>query len=447
MTDPAELKPEDVELTSAESAAELTGQHAADAADSLEDMDSDEAARVLGLMPPDSAAEALAEVDPFVAARIMAELPRERAADLLELMAPDDAADVLGESDEAIRDDVREEMADLPGEAVDRLLAYEPDTAGGIMSPYAATIPTDLTVREAIEAIRRQAERPETIYYVYVLDAADRLAGVVSMRALLLSPPERLIRDVRQSDLVTVHVEVDREHVAREMEKYNFMALPVVDDGGRLVGIVTHDDVIDVLEAEASEDMQVMVGAGADERPFSPWHFAMKKRLPWLHINLLTAFLAASIVQAFSGAIEQMVVLAVLMPIVAGMGGNSGAQGLAVTMRGLALGDLAGFDDFRRLLGKELLLGLLNGLAIGLTTGVVIYLFQRDAALAAVIGLAMLCNLLIAATAGVCIPMGLRAVGLDPAQGSNILLTLITDAIGFLIFLGLAVLLLFPLVT
>jgi magnesium transporter len=429
------------ELTPAESAAELTEQLAPEAAESLEDMSLEDAVRVVGLMPKEAAGEALAELDSFVSAQIIAELPRERAADLLETMAPDDAADVLGETTDQVREDLREEMEDEPGEAVDQLLEYDPDTAGGIMTPYATTIRPGLTVTEAIEAIRRQAETSETIYYIYVVDDNGRLGGMITMRSLLLSPPSRLVREALETDVVTVNVSEDREEVARTLEKYGFLALPVVDDDRRLLGIVTYDDAIDVLDAEASEDMQAMVGAGGDERPFSPWRFALKKRLPWLHVNLVTAFIIASVISLFEGSIQNLTVLAVLMHIVANMGGNSGAQTLAVTMRGLALGDIEGRRDFGRLLGKELWVALLDGAVIGVFTGLVVWLVTGNPAIGLVIAVAMVVTLLVSAGSGVCIPMGLRAIGLDPAQGSNIILTMVTDCIGFFTFLGLATLL------
>jgi len=259
------------------------------------------------------------------------------------------------------------------------------------------------------------------------------------MRDLVFRKPERKLEDIMNRDVKFLWVDADQEEIARRFEHYHYMGLPVLERDGRLVGLVRASDVIQVAQAEATEDMQLMVGLSGEERALTPWHKSIGRRLPWLYVNLATAFLAASVVSLFEATIARWTVLAVFLPIVAGQGGNAGVQTLTIIIRDLALGEIS-TGDGRRALTKELILGLLNGLAIGLVVGLGGYLWKGDWRLGLIVGIAMLLNMVAAALSGVLIPYGLKAIKVDPALASSIFLTTVTDVAGFFIFLGLAAL-------
>ena len=275
--------------------------------------------------------------------------------------------------------------------------------------------------------------------YCYVVDDHQRLLGVLSMRDLMLAPSDELLENVMRGDVFTVDGSLDREEVANQLSGHRFFAAPVVDAEKRLLGIVKSDQLIEEVQEEASEDIQKMYGAGGDERPFSPVAFSLRKRLPWLHVNLLTAFTAAAVIALFEDLIARITILAVFLPVVAGQGGNAGAQTLAVIIRGIVLREIPP-HRISRLLLKEVWLGVLNGLVIGAVTGLVAWLWNGNPFLGVVIALAMLVSLAIAGLAGAVIPLGMKALRRDPAQSSMILLTTITDIVGFLTFLGFALL-------
>jgi magnesium transporter len=329
----------------------------------------------------------------------------------------------------------------LPAEKsapIKALLHYAEDTAGGIMSDRFIALHTDHTVQQSQELLRSRAEqRPEDVSYLYVTDEAQRLVGVVSMRDLVFRRPERRIGEIMNRDVKFVRVDADQEEIARRFEHYHYLGLPVVDSEDRLLGIVKASDALHVAQQEATEDMQLMVGLSGEERALTPWQKSIGRRLPWLYINLATAFLAAAVVSLFESTIARWTVLAVFLPIVAGQGGNAGMQTLTIIIRDMALGELSPGDGWKALL-KEATLGLVNGLAIGLVVGLAGYFWKGDWRLGAIAGLAMLLNQLAAALSGVLIPFGLRAVKVDPALASSIFVTTVTDVAGFFFFLGLA---------
>ena len=270
-------------------------------------------------------------------------------------------------------------------------------------------------------------------------DAQQKLLGVISLRDLVFRNPERRIGDIMNPKVTVIRVDADQEEIARQFEHYHYLGLPVLDEQGRLVGIVRANDVIQIAHQEATEDMQLMVGLSGEERALTPWNKSIRTRLPWLLVNLATAFLAAAVVGFFESTIAQWTVLAIFLPIVAGQGGNAGAQTLTVIIRDLALGEIS-HGDGRKALTKELLLGLANGLAVGLVVGVISYVWKGEVILGLVVGLAMLLNMVAAALSGVLIPFGLKAMKIDPALASSIFLTTVTDVAGFFFFLGLATL-------
>jgi len=298
----------------------------------------------------------------------------------------------------------------------------------------------DMTIDQGRELLRPPAreERAEDVAYLYVTDAAQRLVGIVSLRDLVFRRPERLLSEIMNRDVKFVRAEDDQEKTAQQFEHYHYLGLPVLDKEGRLVGVVKASDALEVAQAEATEDMQLMVGLSGEERALTPWQTAVGHRLPWLYINLATAFLAAFVVSLFQGTIAKWTALAVFLPVIAGQGGNAGMQTLTVIVRDLALGEISSGDG-RRALAKELMLGLINGLAIGLAVGLVGWLWGTPA-LGLVAFAAMVLNQLSAAFAGVAIPFSLKALKVDPALASSIFVTTVTDVAGFFFFLGLAVL-------
>jgi magnesium transporter len=275
------------------------------------------------------------------------------------------------------------------------------------------------------------------VFYLYIVDDRHHLVGVTSLRRLLLVSPATPLKRIMTTDLISARVDTDQEEVARQVASYNLLAIPVVDEENKLVGVITVDDVIDVIKDEATEDIFRLAGVAGDERVFTPAGESLRKRLPWLGINLVTAFLAASVVGLFEGTIQQVTALAVFMPIVAGMGGNAATQTLTVIVRGIALGELS-WSNSRKALLKESLVGIGNGLVLGAVAAVVAWITRGSPVLGLVLCAAMIINMFVAATAGTLVPLGLRAANVDPALASSVFITTLTDIFGFAAFLGLA---------
>jgi magnesium transporter len=410
---------------------DLLLKHPADIAEVLSHLSDEQAIELLHrLYLRRAAAETLGEMEPEDSAELLAELDPKEAIRILSRMDPDDAVDLLEELPESAQKELlshldRDEATILAG-----LLAYPPDTAGGLMSPEVIALPLSMTVQQGIDFLRRRVEEAETIYYAYAVDEQGRLLGVFSLRDMALARPDSPLSSLLKRDVITIPVESDAEEVARLFDKYNFYALPVVNVDGKLLGIITIDDVIDVIREEATEDIYRSQGVPLEERVDTPWYESIKWRMPWLYFNLLTAFLAASVVGAFESTIAKYAVLAFFMPIIAGQGGNAGMQTATIVTRGIALGEVPRGEGLR-VLGKELLLGILNGLAMGIVVGAVGYIWKGTYALGLVVFLAMTLNLINGAVAGTVIPLGLRFFHLDPALGSSIFLTTFTDTLGF----------------
>ena len=408
----------------------------ADLADVLTALDERERLAAVEALPPELSSQALAEMpEEEHAEETLAALAPERAAEIVEELDDDDAADILGELPPAEQERI---LAEVEGRAeVDRLLRYDEETAGGRMTSHTVTVRDTATVTEALEEIRRQAEAVEDFYQVFVVDADRRLVGLLPFKSLVISRPDRRVRDLMVPADVTVTPDQDQEEVARLLARYNLPSVAVVDDAGRRLGRITFDDVIDVVEAETTEDLLKFGGVPADEELAAGWGTAVRSRLPWLYLNLLTAFLAGGVVYLYQGTVQRTVALAIWMPIIAGMGGNAGTQALAVTVRRLALG-LIPTHMFARVVGKEVLVGVVNGLAIGIVVGLVAALVGEGSRLGLVVFLAMTGNLLVAGFAGGFIPVVLERFRVDPAIASSIFVTTFTDVCGFLLLLGLA---------
>jgi magnesium transporter len=293
-----------------------------------------------------------------------------------------------------------------------------------------------MTVGEAITALQT-ARDVEMVFYLYIVDARGHLVGVTSLRRLLLVSPETPLKRIMTPEPVSVRVDMDQEEVARLVASYNLLAIPAVDEANKLVGVITVDDVIDVIKDEATEDLYRLAGVSSDERVFTPATESLRKRMPWLIVNLITAFLAAAVVGLFESTIDAWTALAVFMPIVAGMGGNAGTQTLTVIVRGIALGELT-WTNSRKALGKEVMIGIGNGIVLGTIAAMVAWARNGDPRLGIILGIAMVINLFVAGLAGTLIPLGLKALKVDPALASAVFITTFTDVCGFASFLGLA---------
>ena len=414
----------------------------------LEGMSAENAAHVAEYLDPETAAHIVAELHPERAAELVEQMESAEAAMMLSEMDPDDRVDVLDHISAKKHDEIVSEL-DAPARLeVHALEQYPPDTAGGIMTTQVTALYEYVSAGDAIELLRTLHEELEQMFYVYILDRRGHLVGVLSMRDLILARPARILRDIMIPRVVSVPATMDQEIVANLMHEKRYLALPVVDTQNKLVGLITADDISDVFQEEATEDVLRMFGAGIEERLTSPWYYSFKKRFWWLIVNLGTAFVAASVVRAFDSTLEKLVILAAYMPIVAGMGGNASAQAMAVAVRGLAVGKVDA-RLMRRVFVRELYVGLLTGLTMGMITGMIAYWFpgpgvtHHDAAmLGLVIGLALLVNHTLACTTGASIPFIMKKLGFDPAQSATIFATTVTDVCGFLALLGLAAMML-----
>ena len=417
----------------------LQKQHPADLAQvfsELQDKERDAAFTVLADRNGRLAMEAVSELGPENGARLLATRPPEEIAKLAQDIPSDDAAALIDHLPEELSAAVLHLMRPKESTVVENLLEYAERTAGRIMNPNVFALNEDITVGEAITEIQTSRD-VEMVFYLYVVDERRHLVGVVSLRRLLLVSPETPLKRIMTADLISARVDMDQEEVARQVAAYNLLAIPVVDAENKLAGIITVDDVIDVIKDEATEDIYRLAGVAGDERAFTPAKESLRKRLPWLGINLLTAFLAAAVVGLFEGTIDLFPVLAVFMPIVAGMGGNAGTQTLTVIVRGIALGELT-WSNSRKALLKEAVVGLGNGIVLGTAAAAVVWMVRGNPTLGLVLGMAMIINMFVAAAAGTLVPLGLRAANVDPALASSVFITTMTDMFGFFSFLGLA---------
>jgi magnesium transporter len=410
----------------------------ADQADLVEGLSDDDQVAIFSHLQPADSADLLEEMEDEDAAALAELLPLASLADILNEMEVDEAADVLGDlSPERAAEALRE--MEEPGEVIP-LLQYADDTAGGLMTPAIVTLRSEWRALDALEELRRVAPATDSVYYLFVTDEAGLLQGVVGLRDLVVALPETVIEAMMDPNVVSVPVTADQEDCARTLSRYGFLALPVVDEEKRLVGVITADDLIEVAEDEATEDMYRMVGISGEERVFGPLRSSVLKRLPWLAINMVTLFVAITVVSAFEWLIAGMVALATFLPLVSGEGGNAGSQTTTVIVRGMALGEVDVRNGLRAL-AKELAAAAINGALIGIGTGVAIYLWKREPVIALAAGLAMVLNFLVAAMAGVLVPLGLKLIRVDPALASAAFVTAVTDTLGFLFFLGIATLL------
>jgi magnesium transporter len=414
----------------------------ADAAAFFDTLEVPQAAKVAEALDPRTASRILSELDVAHVANVITAMNAPEASLVLQAMDPDDRVDILEHVTGPLHDELLREMAAPQAAETRELEKYPPDTAGGIMTTQVTALFEYLTVENAITLLRRLSEELEQMFYVYVVDRSMHLVGVLSMRDLILARRDKRLREIMIPNVRSVPVTMDQEQVAQLMRKYGYLAMPVVDEQNKLVGLITVDDVVDVIQEEATEDVQRMFGAGAEERLTSPWHFKFRKRIGWLEVNLATAFLAAGVVSLFTRTIEMFPILAAYQTVVSGMGGNGGAQAMAVAIRGIALGEV-NRRELRQLFLRETMVGLCSGIVIGLSTWAIAAIFhyqEKGLIVGMIICIALIFNHVNACITGVAIPFIMKRMGFDPAQSATIFATTFTDCGGFFATLGLAAL-------
>ena len=379
-------------------------------------------AEVLENMEPEEAAEVTQRLEPTVVSHILDEVRPEVAADILRLLPRERSQETLSAMQAALE--------------VVPLLGYPDDTAGGLMTPDYPVVREVTTTGNALDQLRLLGTATENLSSVLVIDQNSTLVGSLSVTRMALARPNTVVGEIANPDFISAHVDTDQEECARLMERFNLSQLPVVDGQGRLVGVILSEDLVDVVEEEATEDMYRMAGV-AGERVFGPLRNSFRRRFPWLYINLGTALLAAAVVSLFEDTIKQVVALAVFLPVVAGQGGIGGTQTVTLVVRSMALGEVPGGLG-RRLLAREVVLGVINGALLGVVVGLMAYAWKGNFMIGVILAIAMLGNMLVAGLAGAGVPLLLRRMGMDPAVSSAVFVTTFTDVLGFLMFLGLA---------
>lgn len=412
--------------------------HNVDIAESFEEIESDEELlRVFNLLSDENKAEILEEADEDLQKRILYLIPEDEVLEIFSYMSPDDIADILGYIGFTKSKSLLNQMKRSEANKLRELLGYADDSAGGIMTTQYIAFKKNLNVKEVMGKIKLIAPRTEYIETIFVLDLDGTVIGEADLRDILIADENTLLEDITNENILSVEPNDDQEEVARLVSRYGLKVVPVINKRKNLLGIITIDDVVDVIQEENTEDILKLAGAGDDESLSTNLTESMKKRLPWLLINLVTAILASFTVGLFSKTIDTVVALAVAMPIVSGMGGNAGTQSLAVTIRSIALGEYDEGENLEISL-KYIILGLINGTVLGIICAIIIYFMFGNVYLSLIIFLSMIGNSIIACLVGYLIPIGLKAINVDPAMASAVILTTITDVCGFFLFLGLA---------
>ena len=415
--------------------------HPADVAEFINQIPAEFHPRVFALLDAEMASDVLAEIHDEYRSKIIQNIRRDRLISIIDEMETDEAADILAELTENVTKNVMDRMEEEDRTNYRQLLSYSDDSAGGIMQTEIIAVKQNFKRNQVIEYIRKNYEEVENIHYVYVVDNDNHLVGVLDIGKLLLAASLTIVSQIMNDVIATADVDMDQEKVASIFRKYDLLALPVVDKENHLLGRITVDDILDVIEEEATEDVYRMVGLNEEDRVFTKPINSVRKRLPWLTLNLFTAILISSVVGIFEQTIAKMSFLAVLMPIVAGLGGNSGTQTLTVITRGIALGELTIHNTWQAV-SKEIAVGLINGIIIGSFTCLIAYLVKGDIRLGFVLAAAMICNMFIAGLVGSLIPVILKSLKIDPALASSVIITMLTDIGGYISFLGLASILL-----
>jgi magnesium transporter len=417
----------------------LEDAYAADVSQVLRELPLADQVRVFRLLTPQQAGEVLSELDDRTLLELVRALDEVEVSRIFEQMPSDHVVEVVEELPREQAEKFLDLMEEEKSEEIQELLEYAPGTAGRLMSPGVVAVHENATVAEAIEHIRKAASGDDA-FYLYVIDEHDHLVGVVPLHRLLTADPRTPVRAIRDEDVASVTVDTDQEEVARIVRRYNRLEVPVVASDRRLLGTISVEDAIDVIDEEATEDIQRLAGAAGDETLFDPPRAVLSRRMTWRLINLGTALVAASVIGLFEPAIQALATLAVFMPIVASMGGIGTTQTATVVIRGIALGDLTP-GVLARVLRKELWLAVATGLINGLVIALIAYVWKGQVLLSVILGVALLLNLVLAAVVGTLVPVVLRTFRIDPAIASSVIVTTFTDVFGFFSFLGLATLL------
>jgi magnesium transporter len=413
-------------------------RHPAEVAQAVEASPANEASEYLQTLPMASALDVLRRVNSYTATQVLTAMEPMFAARLLEALTPHRAAALLARLPSSEAEPIFDRLESMRREELRALATYPSDTAGAIMDPRVNAFRPDTPVRDVIRQLR--SLRVKRIFDVFVVDEEEHLLGAVALQDVVLAEPRQALGALVQGVPPSVQATASRLAVVEELQKTRAASIAVVDYDGRLLGVLRQSELLTATQQEATAELVTMVGASQDERALSRPLFSVRKRLPWLQINLLTAFLAASVVGLFESTIARFTALAVLLPVVAGQSGNTGAQALAVTMRGLSLRQVRA-QQWLRVVLKEVAVGAVNGVAVAATTSLAVYVWSRSLGLALVIGVSMVISMVMAGIAGAAIPMVLTALRQDPAQSSSIILTTATDVVGFFSFLGIATLL------
>lgn len=416
----------------------VTSYHASEIAIVFESLSQESRDRIISILPAEFASEIIAEMDAEShPEKLLENLNPERRSEIVEELDYDDATDIISQLPEEQQQEILEELDEEDASNIRSLLKYDKDTAGGLMNTQIIKINQKLNKKDALDEIIRQSEEMEEFYTINVVDDVNVLIGIVSLKDIIKSRYTIIIKDLIKPDFIYVTTDTDQEEVAKLISQYNLTSIPVVDDEMKLLGRITFDDVIDVLEEENTEDFLKISGVSEDEELSGNWQEAVKSRLPWLIVNLGTAFLASSVIRSFDSTIDQLGILAGYMIMIAGMGGNAATQALAVTVRRISLSDLTDQQAYQTVL-KELTVGLINGAVNGFIVLLFALLYDTNLMLGLVIFLSMTGNMIIAGIMGTSIPLLLKRVGVDPAIASSIIITTFTDIFGFLLILGLA---------
>lgn len=416
----------------------LQEYHASEIAILFERLPVESREKIINILPSDVASEVIAEMhEEQEPGELLIGLDPEKRSEIIEELDYDDATDIISQLDEEDQQEILEDIDEEDASNIRALLSYPEDTAGGIMNSEVIKVNINQNKKDALEDIIRQSEEMEEFYTIYVVDNDNMLRGILSVKSILKAPAYARVAELVNRDFVYVKAELDQEDVAGLISQYNLTTIPVVDDHMKLLGRITVDDIMDVMEQESTEDILKISGVSEDEELSGNWKDAVKSRLPWLVINLATAYLAASIIRHFDSTVALLPQIAAYMTIIAGMGGNAATQALAVTVRRISLSDLTDRQAYNTVI-KEFLVGLIDGAANGLIVFAIALMYDADPMLGLVLFLAMTGNLVIAGLTGSSIPLVLKRLGIDPAVASSIIITTFTDCAGFLLPLYLA---------
>jgi magnesium transporter len=412
---------------------------AADAADLLEHLDHDERLHIFELLKPDGAGEVLLEMEPPVQVRVLSDLDNKAISEIVQELDSDDAADLVGDLPAERARQIIEAVGEEVSRELRELLPYPEDSAGGIMALEYVAVNADSTVQEAIETIRTKREEVENVYYLFVVDDHQRLVGVVSLKDLVLESPTRRVKEIMNPEVISAYIYNDQEEVAHLVKKYNLVSIPVVDEHHRLVGRITHDDIIDVIEEEADEDIALMAGVInqeiAEESPLK----ISRARLPWLIVGLLGGILAAVVINQFEASVEKVVALSFFFPVIMAMGGNTGTQAATVAVRGLATGDISVMNIGRRI-WVEMKVALVNGIICGILLSFVVGIWLSSYQLGSVVGIALVVIVISSGFVGASVPLVLKKMDIDPALATGPFVTTSNDILSLFIYLTLVTL-------